>query len=126
MGFFYHSHYVELFDIGRTELMRSVGLSNFEIEARGIELPVRRVLVDYRSPALYDDLLTIRTCLRELPRATIVFDYEVFRNGSGDEDSVPQRIATGQVTLAFMQRSTKKACRPPASILEVLSTHFKQ
>ncbi len=125
MGFYYHSHYVELFDIGRTELMRNVGLTNFAIEAEGIELPVRKVDVDYRVPALYDDLLTVKTELRQLPTATIRFDYTVFRNASGDETGEPQQIATGFVLLAFMNRDTKKACRPPAFIIDAVKPYFE-
>ncbi len=125
MGFYYHSHYVELFDIGRTELMRHIGLTNFAIEAQGIELPVRKVDVDYRSPALYDDMLTVKTELRALPTATIRFDYTVFRNASGDESSEPQQLATGYVMLAFMNRDTKKACRPPVFIMEAIKKAFE-
>lgn len=119
MGFLYHSHYVEYFDVARTEMMRSLGLPNVEIEAAGVMLPVMKVEIDYRSPAAYDDLLTIRTTLRSLPRATIRFDYEVF-TPSGD------LITTGSVTLAFMHAQSKRACRPPALMMEVLSSHFEQ
>ena len=125
MGFYYHSHYVELFDIGRTELMRHIGLTNFAIEAQGIELPVRKVDIDYRSPALYDDMLTVKTELRSLPTATIRFDYTVYRNASGEENLEPQQLATGYVTLAFMNRETKKACRPPAFILDTIKGCFE-
>lgn len=117
MGFLYHSHYVELFDMGRTELMRSVGLSNAEIEAGGVMLPVLKVEVDYKNPAYYDDLLTIRTILRELPGVKIRFEYEVFRPGG-------ERITTGSVTLAFMHADTKTACRPPRELIEKLAPFF--
>lgn len=125
MGFYYHSHYVELFDIGRTELMRNIGLTNFTIESYGIELPVCKVDVNYRLPALYDDLLTVKTELRQLPTATIRFDYTVFRNASGEETNEPQQIATGFVVLAFMSRETKKACRPPAFLMDTVRAYFK-
>lgn len=118
MGFFYHSHYVELFDIGRSELMRHVGLSNFEIEANGVMLPVLKVEVDYRNPAYYDDLLTVRTTLKQLPGVKIRFDYEVFRENG-------ECITTGTVTLAFMHADTKTACRPPRQLLEKLTPFFQ-
>ncbi|MCH5304900.1 MAG: acyl-CoA thioesterase [Rikenella sp.] len=117
MGFFYHSHYVELFDMGRTELMRSIGLSNAEIEAGGVMLPVLKVEVEYRNPAYYDDLLTVRTTLREMPGVRIKFDYEVLRENG-------ERITTGAVTLAFMHAGTKSACRPPKVLLERLAPFF--
>lgn len=117
MGFFYHSHYVELFDMGRTELMRSIGLSNAEIEAGGVMLPVLKVEVEYRNPAYYDDLLTVRTTLCEMPGVRIKFDYEVLRENG-------ERITTGAVTLAFMHAGTKSACRPPKVLLERLAPFF--
>lgn len=124
MGFFYHSHYVELFDIGRTELMRSIGVSNFDIEESGIELPVCKVDIDYKIPALYDDLLTVKTSLKEIPKATIRFDYEVFRTPSGETESLPDPIAKGYVVLAFMNKNTKKACRPSPLVLNAVKGYF--
>lgn len=117
MGFFYHSHYVELFDMGRTELMRSIGLPNAEIEANGVMLPVLKVEVNYKNPAHYDDLLTVRTTLRDMPGVRIKFDYEVFRENG-------ELITTGAVTLAFMHADTKTACRPPHALLKKLAPFF--
>lgn len=126
MGFFYHSHYVELFDIGRTELMRKIGLTNFEIEKSGIELPVRKVDIDYMMPALYDDLLTVRTIMQQMPRATIRFDYEIYRQPSGEETTTqPTMIATGHVVLAFMNKVTKHACRPSQKIVDSVKSYFQ-
>lgn len=119
MGFFYHSHYVELFDIGRSELMRSIGLPNAEIEANGVMLPVLKVEVNYKNPAYYDDLLTVRTTLREMPGVKIKFDYEVFRENG-------ELITTGTVILAFMHSDTKIACRPPRTLTEKLAPFFAQ
>lgn len=117
MGFLYHSHYVEYFDVARSEMMRSLGMSNFEIEAQGVMLPVLKVEVNYKNPAHYDDLLTIRTTLNELPRVRIKFDYEVFRPDG-------ELITTGSVTLAFMHADTKRACRCPQQLLDTLAARF--
>lgn len=116
MGFVYHSHYVEYFDVARSEMMRYLGMPNSEIERAGVMLPVLNVTINYKNPALYDDMLTIRTTLRELPRVKIRFDYEVFRaNG--------ECITDGSVTLAFMHSTTKRACRCPQFLLDKLATH---
>lgn len=117
MGFLYHSHYVEYFDAGRTELMRHLGLPNSRIEEEGIMLPVLNVEINYRNPAHYDDLLTVRTTLKQLPGVKIRFDYEVFRESG-------ELITTGAVTLAFMRADTKTACRPPKKLLEKLAPFF--
>lgn len=119
MGFLYHSHYVEYFDVGRSELMRSLGMPNSQIEDQGVMLPVLKVEIDYKNPAFYDDLLTIRTTLRELPRVKIRFDYEVIRPSG-------ECITTGSVTLAFMHSQTKRACRCPNSIIDALKHHWTE
>lgn len=117
MGFLYHSHYVEYFDVGRSEMMREAGMPNAEIEARGIELPVLKVEIDYKKPAFYDDLLTIRTTLRELPKVKIRFDYEVFSENG-------ELITTGAVTLAFMNAKTKRPVRCPEFLLEAIAKYL--
>ncbi|CDN30727.1 4-hydroxybenzoyl-CoA thioesterase family active site [Mucinivorans hirudinis] len=117
MGFLYHSHYVEYFDVGRSEMMREVGMPNSEIEARGIELPVLKVEIDYKKPAFYDDLLTIRTTLRELPKVKIRFDYEVFSENG-------ELITTGAVTLAFMNAKTKRPVRCPEFLIEAIAKYL--
>lgn len=117
MGFLYHAHYVAYFDVARTEMMRELGLPNVEIERTGVMLPVMRVEVDYSFPAHYDDLLTVEVSLHEMPGVTIQFHYRVLS---------PQGklLTTGSVTLAFMNAATKKACRPPVALLEVLRPYF--
>lgn len=118
MGFLYHSHYVDYFDVGRTELMRHIGIPNTEVEAAGTMLPVVHVEIDYKNPAHYDDLVTVRTILKQLPGVKIRFDYEVYRENG-------ELITTGAVVLAFMHTDTKKACRPPALLMEKLAPFFK-
>ncbi|MEG1634825.1 MAG: thioesterase family protein [Rikenellaceae bacterium] len=117
MGFLYHAHYVEYFDTARTELIRSLGITNRELEEKGIMLPVLNVNINYGTPATYDDLITIRTTLREMPRVKITFHYEVLR---GEE-----LLTTGSVTLAFMNSKTKRAIRPPHELMEILAPYFK-
>lgn len=113
MGFLYHSHYVEYYDVARTEMIRMLGTSNYELEASGIMLPVTNVTINYKNPAHYDDLLTVRVTLKEMPTVKMTFHYEVFRpNG--------ELINSGSVTLAFMNSETKRACRPPKYFLELL------
>lgn len=117
MQFLYHAHYVEYFDVARTELIRSLGVTNRQLEEEGIMLPVLNVNIDYGTPATYDDLLTIRTTLREMPKVKITFHYEVFR---GEE-----LLTTGSVTLAFMSSETKRAIRPPKHLLSIMKPYFE-
>ena len=117
MGFLYHAHYVDYYDVARTEMLRSLGTSNLELENSGIMLPVIEVVSNYKNPAHYDDLLIVRCTLKELPGVKIRFDYEVFRENG-------ERINTGHVVLAFMNAVTYKACRPPEWFLAFLRPHF--
>jgi acyl-CoA thioester hydrolase len=71
MGVVYHSNYIIYFEIGRTEAMRSLGSAYVELERRGLVLAITEVGAKYHSPARYDDVLTIRTWLRELSKARL-------------------------------------------------------
>ena len=118
MGFLYHAHYVDYYDVARTELIRSLGTSNLELENNGYMLPVIEVVSNYKNPAHYDDLLTVRCMLKEIPGVKIRFDHEVYRENG-------ELINTGHVILAFMSVTTYKAIRPPEWFLDFLRPHFK-
>jgi acyl-CoA thioester hydrolase len=79
MGIVYHSNYIIWFDIGRTEFLRSLGYEYSLLEKAGIWLPIIEVGCQYKSPALYDDEITIETYIEELTRVRIKFTYKVFR-----------------------------------------------
>ena len=111
MGILHHSVYPVYFEEGRTELMRSLGLSYDEMEKRGVILPVYSVEVQFDRPAYYDDLLTLETTLAELKGVRIRFDYRLF-------NAQEQRLATGSVTLVFTDATSFKPTRPPAWFLE--------
>ncbi len=117
MGFLYHAHYIDYYDVARTEALRSLGTTNRELEDRGVMLPVIETVSNYRNPAYYDDLLTVRVILRNLPGVKMKFEYEVYRENG-------ELINTGHVILAFMDSATRRACRPPEWFLEYLRPHF--
>lgn len=117
MGFLYHANYVTYFDVARTEMIRELGMSNHRVEELGYMIPVLSVNVDYGMPAHYDDVLTIRTSIRELPKVKSTFFFEVFRDET--------LLATGNVTVAFMHSDTKKACRPPREMMDLVEPYFK-
>ncbi len=80
-GIINNANYLSYFEIGRVEWLRAAGLSYRELEERGIGLVVTEALTRYRSPARFDDELTLRTTLAELGRASLRFDYSVSRGG---------------------------------------------
>lgn len=105
MGHVYHSQYLVWFEIGRTDLLRSLGTTYREWEdMRGIYLPVRECHVKYHTAAQYDDLITIATRMTRLTRASVAFEYRALRY----HDS--QLLATGTTTHAFVN-ADGRICR---------------
>ena len=78
MGIVHHTNYIKYFEVGRTEYLREVGYPYAKLEEGGIWLPVSTVYCEYKAPAKYDDLLTVRTWVKELKSATIIMAYEIF------------------------------------------------
>src|ERR1700754_3800053 len=67
MNVVYYGNYAQYFEVGRVESIRNLGVSYKDIEASGVIMPVVEMHVRYLRSARYDDLLTIKTTLRELP-----------------------------------------------------------
>jgi acyl-CoA thioester hydrolase len=79
MAIVYYSNYLRLFEIGRTELLRDMGLTYREVEDKGFFLPTTEAYLKYLKPALYDDLLTVETTIGFVKRASSRFDYVISR-----------------------------------------------
>ena len=116
MGVVYHGNYLPWFEIGRTTLLKELGLAYRKLEEEGFRLPVLEVGAKYFRPAVYDDTLTIVTRLPEKPLLRIRLEYEVRR---GEE-----LLATGFTVHAFIDREGKPV-RPPASAVAVFAGAFK-
>src|ERR1041384_2936714 len=67
MGYMYYGNYALYYEVGRVEALRTLGVSYKEMEEQGIMLPVAELHTKYLRPALYDDLVTVKTTLKELP-----------------------------------------------------------
>ena len=115
MGGVYHGSYLPWFEIGRTTLLKELGLPYRELEAAGYRLPVLEVTAKYFRPAVYDDLITVVTTMREKPLLRIRLDYEVRR---GDE-----LLATGHTVHAFIDREGKPV-RPPPVVVKAMAAGF--
>lgn len=79
MGVVYHANYLNWFEIGRTELIRSLGMPYHKIEEHGLLLPVIDAELKFRVPAKYDDLLTIRTRIEDYTHLRMQFTSEIRR-----------------------------------------------
>ncbi|MGB0184657.1 MAG: acyl-CoA thioesterase [Opitutales bacterium] len=111
MNVVYHSHYFVWFETARIQLLDHLGLPYRDLEAQGLFIPVLEAQASYKSPAHFDDRLTIDLQLAEPPRARFRFDYTVRR-----ESTV---LTTGYTVHAFMDASGK-ALRPPDTFLQRL------
>jgi len=101
MGIVHHTNYIKYFEVGRTEYLREAGHPYAALEAEGIWLPVASVYCEYKSPARYDDLLTVYTWVGELKSATIIMAYEIKRKDTGEI------IARGETKHPITDRNLK-------------------
>ncbi len=118
MGVVYHSHYFQYFEVARAESIRALGYTYADMEKDGIIMPVVEVQARYLRPAFYDQLLTIKTILRELPvHHKIEFHQEVLNEQR-------ELLATGKIILYFMELKTKKRHIMPDILLKKLQPFF--
>ena len=115
MGIVYHANYLPWFEVGRTTLLKELGVPYRKLEEEGFRLPVLEISAKYLRPAVYDDTLDILTTLAERPLLRIRLDYEVKRAG--------ELLATGTSVHAFVDREGKPV-RPPAWAAEKISRAF--
>lgn len=120
MGFVYHGRYAEFYEIGRTEALRTLGLTYKEVEATGIMMVVTEIHTRFLRPAVYDDLITVVTTLKEMPvHHKIVFHSEIFNEQN-------QLLNVGEVSLYFLDAATRKRCAMPENMKEKLLPFFEQ
>ena len=118
MGIVYHGHYAQFYEIGRTESIRNLGFTYKQIEAMGVILVVVDIHTKFLRPAMYDDLITVKTTLKELPvHHKIVFHSEIYN----EKDDL---LNVGDVTLYFMEAGAMKRCEMPQKLKEKLQKYF--
>jgi acyl-CoA thioester hydrolase len=113
MGVAYHANYFVWFEIGRCELLRTVGRSYRDMEAAGIGLPVIEAHCAYKSPARYDDELVVKTKGTLLSPARVEFEYEISRPSDATINAVGRTVHAAVDT-------TGRPCRLPDYIRELL------
>ena len=117
MGIMHHSNYVVLYEQARTEWLRAMGLTYAEIERRGVMSPIIEVHSRFHYPAFYDEVLTVKVSIDEMPSARLIVASEVY-NEAG------KLINTGSVTLGFMNSATRRPCRVPEWFTEALEEYI--
>ncbi len=118
MGVVYHGNYLPYFEIGRVEWLRSQGISYKELEESGIALPIVNLVVNYKKPARYDDLLKVTTKLAFYSSVKIGFECAI-KNEQGE------LLTTAEFILVFVAIKTGRPVTPPDSILTLLESIAK-
>lgn len=118
MGIVHHSNYIYYYEMARTELMRSLGVTYREMEEQGVFLIVREVQSVYYASAYYDDVLTVRVTLKKEPTVKSEFDFEIFN----EEGTL---LNTGKVILASVNAQTHRPCKPPQWFIELYRKHSR-
>lgn len=113
MGVIYYGNYPQYLEIARVEWLRNLGISYKEMEERGIMLPVVSLQINYKKPALYDELLSIEIQLKTTPTSKIEFDYQIY-------NQTHELIATAYTALVFVSKETFRPIKCPDFVLEKL------
>ena len=113
MGVIYYGNYGRLLEIGRTEMIRELGMPYIELEKSGIVMPVYSVESRYRNVIRYDELITIETTLKDMPAARIEFFTRIFN----EEGSLAHEA---KVVLVFLSMDTNRPVKAPGPLLDII------
>ncbi|MCW0484335.1 acyl-CoA thioesterase [Gaoshiqia sediminis] len=117
MGYVYHANYVSYCHQARTELLRQFGIDDNTLESHNIMLPVISMNLRYLKPACYDELLSIKTTISEMPSTRFSFHFEI-RNETGE------RICTAESSVVFVDSHSRKPMRVPDFVIQALENHL--
>lgn len=118
MDVVYHGNYAQYFEVGRAESIRQLGFTYKDMEAMGVVMPIVEWHAKYMRPAHYDELLTIRTILKELPDDhRIEFHQEVYNEAE-------KLLTVGRVVLYFIDAATKQKTSMPEVLKAKLLPYF--
>jgi acyl-CoA thioester hydrolase len=113
MGVVYHGNYAQYFEMGRVEWLRNLGISYKWMEDSGVMLPVVSLNINYKKPARYDDLLTVKTIFKSQTTVKIEFDYEIFNEKQ-------ELLTIANSILVFVDMKTSRPIAPPDYVKEKL------
>jgi acyl-CoA thioester hydrolase len=117
MGYVYYGNYPLYYEVARTDMIRKIGWTYKEMEKNGIMMPVLTLNVKYIRPAYYDDELTIKVSVKNLPKIRMDFEYEVYNSDN-------ELINKGDTTLVFVDMKTGKPTEPPQNFQEKIKPFF--
>lgn len=120
MNVVYHGNYAQYFEVGRAESIRQLGFTYKDMEAMGIIMPIVEWHAKFIRPAHYDELLTVKTMLKELPSDhRIEFLQEVYNEKQ-------KLLTSGKVVLYFLSADTREKTTMPGALMEKLAPFFQR
>jgi acyl-CoA thioester hydrolase len=120
MNVVYYGNYAQYFEVARAESIRNLGFTYKEMEAAGVMMPVVEMQTKFLRPAHYDDLLTIKTIMKDLPvDHRILFEHEVFNQEK-------KLLTVGKVTLYFVKMGTFERTVMPETMRNLLKPFFPE
>ncbi|WP_459211657.1 acyl-CoA thioesterase [Aquimarina rhabdastrellae] len=111
MGVVHHGNYAQYLEVSRIEWLEKLGVSYKTMEAEGVMLPIVTMDLKFKKSAYFDDILQVKTMLRKIPTARIVFDYEIYNQNQ-------ELLTTATTTLVFLNAATKRPMACPDDLLE--------
>jgi acyl-CoA thioester hydrolase len=117
MGYMYYGNYAQFYEVGRVELLRSLGMTYESMEASGIMMPVLELKCKYIKPALYDQEITVKVIIEKMPGIRIHFNYELYNEQE-------ELINIGETTLVFVDMARNKPCHPSEEFLNKVKPFF--
>lgn len=118
MGVVYHGNYAQYYEIARTECFEACsGMTYASMEADGVMLPILELQSKYLKPALYNQVLTIKSIVKELPSVRLHVEYEIYNEAK-------ELINIGKTTLVFVDKVTRRPCHPPENFMNNVRQYF--
>lgn len=118
MGYLYYGNYAQYYEVGRAEAIRALGFTYRQMEEMGVMMPVAELNVKYIRPALYDDLITVKTTLKELTKDPKIEFHSELYNEAG------KLLNKGITTLVFFDPVKREKCSMPEELYNILKPYF--
>lgn len=118
MGYVYHANYVTYCHQARTELMRQLHINDKELETNNIMIPVISFEINYKKPAVYDDIINIKAIVNEVTQVRLSFDFII-------TNSHNEKISSAKTTIVFVEKDSRKPIRIPSNIIQKLKHKIK-
>jgi len=119
MGTMHHANYVKYYEAARWELFRSIGVPYSSVEAAGVMCPVIRMNFKFIKTTRYDELLTVKTTLKEIKDVRLWFKYKLYNEQN-------ELINTAETELVFVGQNDWKPCTAPNFLLEAIAANRKE